>query len=288
MARKPKPTLSRSAVHKPTAQPADVRLVNRFTAAVALLLLVGALMAGHAWLMRSAWFPIRQIDLQGELKRNNLPTIRANAAPVLAGNFFSIDLQRSRAAFEAVPWVRRAVVRRVWPDTLVVSLEEHRPAALWEGPVDEDSTAPVDRLVNEHGEVFQANLGDVEDEALPRLAGPEGSAAQMLAMYGQITTVLEPQALTVNRLSVSRRGSWRAELDSGAVMELGRGQDAEVLARSERFARTFTEVRTRWPQPLEYADLRHSDGYALRLRGVTTSLATTGKAGVIAPATRTN
>ena len=73
---------------------------------------------------------------------------------------------------------------------------------------------------------------------------------------------------------MSHRGSWRAELDTGAVIELGRGSDDQVVARSERFARTFEDVKTRWPQPLDYADLRHTDGYALRLRGVTTSLNT--------------
>lgn len=35
--------------------------------------------------------------------------------------------------------------------------------------------------------------------------------------------------------------------------------------------RTITQVTARWQQPLEYADLRHTDGYAVRLRGVGTT-----------------
>ena len=69
---------------------------------------------------------------------------------------------------------------------------------------------------------------------------------------------------------LSGRGSWRAGLDSGAVVELGRGTEAEVLARCERFARTLEGAIARFRQPLEYADLRHTDGYAVRLRGVST------------------
>ncbi len=272
MARRPAPSPSTAA---PAALPVDVRLTNAVAYAVFALAVLGSLVAAWAWLMRSPVFPIRQIELQGDLARNSLPTIRANAAPLLAGNFFSIDLQKGRDAFETVPWVRRAVVRRVWPDTLVVQLEEHRAAALWDGPVDEDSTAAADRLVNLQGEVFQANVGDVEDDNLPRLAGPEGSAAQVLAVHQRVNAALAPLKLNIARLVMSHRGSWRAELDSGAVLELGRGSDDEVVARSERFARTFGDVKTRWPQPLEYADLRHTDGYALRLRGVTTSLNTT-------------
>src|SRR4051812_9080725 len=84
--------------------PADVRLMNGVANVVFVLAGMGALAAGGAWLMRSPVFPIRAIQLDGDLLRNSVPTIRANAAPLLAGNFFSVDLQQGRAAFEHVPW----------------------------------------------------------------------------------------------------------------------------------------------------------------------------------------
>jgi cell division protein FtsQ len=245
--------------------PADVRLMNTVASALYIAAAVGALAAGVLWLMRSPLFPIRAIALDGDLQRNSVPTIRANAAPLLAGNFFSVNLQQSRSAFETVPWVRHAVVRRVWPDRLAVRLEEHRAVALWE------SDTGSDRLVNSHGEVFEANVGDVEDDNLPALAGPEGSAAGMLALYQRLRDTLAPLDMAVARVALSGRGSWRVELDSGAALELGRGTEAQLLARCQRFARTFTQVAAQWRQPLEYADLRHTDGYAVRLRGVSTT-----------------
>jgi cell division protein FtsQ len=260
------------------ALPADVRLMNAVAAAVYVLAAVGLVVAGWLWLMRSPLFPIRAIQLDGELARNSVPTIRANAAPRLAGNFFSVDLAQSRAAFESVPWVRRAVVRRVWPDRLVVRLEEHHAVALWGGE-DGASGAEVGRLVNRQGEVFEANVGDVEDEGLPLLAGPEDRAADMLALLQQLAPLLAKQGLEITTLELSHRGSWRARFDSGATMELGRGSDTEVLARTERFVRTFAAATARWRAPLEHADLRHDDGYAVRLRGVTTASPSTGAAG---------
>ncbi len=244
--------------------PADVRLMNTVANTVFMLAGLGALAAGVAWLMRSPVFPIRSIQLEGDMARNSVPTIRANAAPRLAGNFFSVDLQQGRAAFETVPWVRRAVVRRIWPDRLAVRLEEHRAVALWQG---EDG---ADRLVNSFGEVFDANVGDVEDDNLPVLSGPEGSAAQVLTLYQQVQPALSPLDMGIQRLHLSGRGSWRVELDTGATLELGRGSTAELLARTERFVRTVASVTARWQAPLEYADLRHTDGYAVRLRGVST------------------
>lgn len=249
--------------------PADVRLMNIVASSVFVLAAVGALVAGVLWLMRSPLFPIRGIQLDGDLLRNNVPTIRANAAPRLAGNFYSVDLQQGRKAFESVPWVRRAVVRRVWPDRLAVRLEEHRAVALWVAQGEQNSGA--DRLVNSHGEVFDANVGDVEDDGLPKLEGPEGSAAQMLAMVRRVQPVLSKLDMDIERLHLSGRGSWRADLDSGASIELGRGSEDEIVARSERFVRTLAAATAKWRAPLEYADLRHTDGYAVRLRGVSTT-----------------
>jgi cell division protein FtsQ len=198
--------------------------------------------------------------------RNSVSTIRANAAPRLAGSFLTLDLQKARAAFEAVPWVRHAVVQRVWPGRLTVRLEEHQPAALWLG------TDGNDRLVNTHGEVFEANIGDVEDDSLPRLQGPEGSAAAMLAMLQRLRPVLGGMDDgDLAQLELSDRGSWRATLDKGAVIELGRGSDDAVVARTQRFVQTLPRVEARYQRPLESADLRHSDGFAVRLKGVTTS-----------------
>lgn len=252
--------------------PADIRLMNAVASAVYALAAVGALTAGVLWLMRSPLFPIRSIQLDGDLSRNSVPTIRANAGPMLAGNFYSVDLQKGRVAFESVPWVRHAVVHRVWPDRLAVRLEEHRAEALWEGNVGAGEEFAGDKLVNDHGEVFQANVGDVEQDGLPSFAGPDGSARQMLALYRRLQPVLSRLDLGIDKLQLTQRGSWRAELDSGALIEMGRGSDDEVLARTERFVRTLTQVTARYSQPLEYADLRQAGGYALRLRGVSTTV----------------
>lgn len=248
--------------------PADVRLTN--AVANGVFVLAGAALAAGAalWAARAPWFDLRAIALDGDLARTNVATIRANATPRLAGNFWSVDLAAGRAAFESVPWVREAVVRRVWPNRLAVTLAEHEAAALWAG---DDGN---DRLVNTHGEVFEANLGDVEDEGLPRLAGPDGSAAQVLAMHRRLATAFAPlEGAVVQSLTLTHRGSWRAELDRGAVVELGRGSDDEVVARTERFVRTLAQVQARFERPLEYADLRHTDGYAVRLQGITTGAA---------------
>lgn len=241
--------------------PADVRLMNLTAQSVFILAALVLLAAGSAWATRQPMFALSHIRLEGDVARNSVATIRANATPRLAGNYFTLDLDAARAAFEAVPWVRHAVVRRVWPNRLVVTLEEHRPMALWKG--DEGN----DRLVNSHGEIFEANLGDVDEDSLPEFNGSDEDAPALLAMYQRLRPALAALDLEPARLSLSHRGSWRVLLDNGNQIELGRGTEDEVVARVQRFAQTITQVSARQQRAWERADLRHADGYALRLKG---------------------
>ncbi len=246
--------------------PLDVKLMN-LTASVMLMgCALGALAAGTWWMLRYPGFAIARIVVQGELVHNNAVTLRANVAPHLAGNFFTVDLRQARDAFEQVPWVRRAQVQRVYPASLRVQLQEHEAVAFWGG--ESGST-----MVNSQGEVFEANVGDVEQDGLPRLLGPRGSSAEALQMHGLLKPVFRPLGLEVEELELTGRGGWRAKLDSDAVIELGGGTPQEVVVRTQRFTRTLTQVAAQYGRrvdALESADLRHAGGYALRMRGVTT------------------
>jgi len=145
--------------------------------------------------------------------------------------------------------------------------------ALWEG-ADDGAT----RLVSRQGEVFDANVGDVEDDRLPTLTGPDGSAPTMLAMKARLDPIFARLDARIDTLSLSDRGSWRVLLDRGATVELGRGSEDEVVARTERFAGTLTQMTSRYRGALASADLRHNGGYALRLEGVTTTAAAASQA----------
>ncbi|WP_295979775.1 cell division protein FtsQ/DivIB [uncultured Variovorax sp.] len=245
--------------------PFDVKLMNIVAnlafAAVALMLLA----AGAWWVLRQPFFPIAGIKVDGEVTHNNAVTLRANVAPQLSGNFFTIDLARARAAFESVPWVRSAVVRREFPNKLRVTLTEQVPVATWG---DEAGS----KLINGFGDVFEANVAEV-DGSLPRLDGPIEQAGQVLGMYRVLEPQFQPYDLSIDELTLSSRGSWKVVLDSGAELELGRGQGEEVTARLQRFLKTVTQVAGQYRRTMadvEGADLRHNDAYALRLRGVTT------------------
>ena len=167
--------------------PADVRAMNALVALAVLALVLMGLALAWQWALRNPAFDLTRITVRGDTAHVNAATLRANVAPRLAGNFFTMDLSKTRAAFEAVPWVRRASVQRLFPNALAVSLQEHKPVAFWGD--DDDST-----MLNEQAEVFVANVDEI-DEDLPHLTGPTGQAPLVLAMY----RALAPELLRTER-----------------------------------------------------------------------------------------
>jgi cell division protein FtsQ len=110
--------------------------------------------------------------------------------------------------------------------------------------------------VSVRGEVFAATY----EGALPRFAGPEGTAAEMAAKWPAVLRAAEPLANGIAELRLSERRAWQAKLDSGLVIDLGR---SDVEARLARFAAAWPLV-DEGARKATHADLRYPNGFALR------------------------
>lgn len=252
------------------ALPMDVRLMNIAAMALGAAACVLALGLAFRWALAQPVFAVSRIVVEGDTVHHNDLTLKANVGGRISGNFFTLDLAQVRSVFESVPWVRRATVRREFPNRLRVTLQEHRSTGFW--GVDSES-----RMVNSFGEVFEANADDAQTQELPRLVGAEGQSAPVLAMYRQLSKLVQPLDVAIEQLELSARGGWRMVLDSGALIEMGRGSEAEVLARLQKFLATHKPVLTSYQrsslEQVESVDLRNGEGYAIRLRGVSTVVA---------------
>jgi cell division protein FtsQ len=253
-------------VKKPAPLPTDVRLMRMATAWLVVVFVVLALAGLAGWLLRHPTFEVQVITVQGEVDRNNAFTFRTQVLPKLKGNFFSIDLEQTRQAFEAVPWVRMAIVHRDFPNRLRAVLLEHHPIAIW-------GEEGANTMVNEQGQVFEASLEDSDAERLPRMKGPERGSLEVARMYLALNPRFKESDMTIEMIELTPRGSWRVETNNGAWIELGQGTATELTQKLTVFLATLSQVTAsyqRTPTALICADLRHKNGYALRLQGVTT------------------
>jgi cell division protein FtsQ len=226
-----------------------------------VLVVTAALTLGYfisQWVVQLPVFPFKQVNVSsrdggggnggnGVLKHVTREQIEAVVRHEVRGNFFTVDLDRLRNGLTKLPWVRTAAVRRVWPQSLEVTLEEHVVLARW------GSSA----LLNVHGELFRA----ASDEELPLFEGPDDSPLEMLRQYVVFSGLLGPLQQNIQEMNLSPRRAWRLHLEAGTVVELGREQ---MEARLERFVRVHDRTSGQLnPQP-HHVDLRYPNGFAVR------------------------
>jgi cell division protein FtsQ len=238
----------------------DVKLLNTVTSVLMVLCGVVLLAAGMVWLAQRPTFVLKAIVVQGvkeaELHRVNGMTVRSTALPRIKGNFFTVNLDSVRAAFETVPWVRKASVRREWPDRLVVSIEEHQPLGTW----GEDG-----QLLSTKGDVFVANLAEAEEGSkLLEFSGPAGTEKEVLVRYAELHEWLKPIGLTPISVELSDRFAWLVTLDNGHKLKLGRDHGKEALKMLVvRMTQVYPQLKARFGNRIEGVDLRYPNGFAL-------------------------
>ncbi len=210
-----------------------------------------------SWAVNSSAFPLKEVSVgginssNGELKRVTREQIDNVVRSKVAGNFLTVDLDATRDAFEKLPWVRAAGVRRHWPQSLEVALEEHVAVARWGS----------EALVNTYGEVFTVGVIAV-DEKLPAFIGPPESSYDVVRQFSAFSKLLEPLRQNISQLNLSPRYAWSIYLENGVVLELGRDQMEVRLARYvSAYDRSFAQLN----QQLTYVDLRYSNGFSVRI-----------------------
>ncbi|HRP66207.1 MAG TPA: cell division protein FtsQ/DivIB [Thauera sp.] len=223
-----------------------------------LLTLAAAVALGWAlviWFLSRPLFPLRELVVVTPPSQVTEAQLQYAARLAVQGNFFMVDLDSVRATFEKLPWVRKADVRRRWPDALELRIEEHEAVAYW--TVSESGDA---RLVNRQGEVFIA----ASNADMPQFDGPQGSAARLLARYAEFSSLLQPLGLRLVGLALSAREAWQLQLDNGMTVVLGREQEKSPLAeRLKRFIAVWPGVHQEIDIDIKIADLRYPGGFAL-------------------------
>jgi len=225
----------------------ELRRTGRVAGALAALATLGMLLAV------GLDQPVRSIVIDGPFQRVAAVEVQQAALGALKGGIVSADLDRLRKAVEALAWVDRARVQRLWPDRIRIEIVEQQAAARW----GEDS------LLNTRGELFAAGVRLVPPE-LPRLEGPEGTEEQVAQRYLAIQDRLSQLGFQVVALRLDARGAWELDLSTGVTVRLGRRQ---VDERMDRFVQFGAPVISGRAAEIRYVDMRYSNGFAIGWRG---------------------
>ena len=245
-----------------------------------LVLCAGAVLYGAVFYATHlpGWFPLQTVRLSAVPQRVGAAEVLRVVRNDARGNFFTVDIDRLRQALEKLPWVRNASIRREFPHGLVLQLEEDQALARWNNVA----------LVNRQGEIFAAESGGAMPQAapgpdevrvsggvpgarrppfygeseqqLPLFIGQDEAAAEMTRQYAQFSQQLAGLDLRVTQLGLSARHAWQLHLSNGMVLELGRDDMQQRLAR---FVEVYPYSLAAVSGKVKYVDLRYRNGFAV-------------------------
>ena len=165
--------------------------------------------------------PVEDVQVVGELKFLNKKAIEETVKRSVSGGYFTVDLTAVRDLLQYQPWVRSVSLRRVWPASITVTIEEQVPVAYWND----------DGYINEAGEVFKPATVNTTLN-LPKLSGPEGQHDNVWKFMNQLYQEMALLDYQVTRLKLDDRRAWQLVISTGpessSTTQADNGQDIGV------------------------------------------------------------
>ncbi|MCK5889916.1 MAG: cell division protein FtsQ/DivIB [Methylococcales bacterium] len=195
------------------------------------------------------WLPIYDVSIGGVFQYTKESEIQGALEGLVNEGIYNADIQAIRQSVTVLPWVKSAIVKRVWPDMIDIKIIEQQAVARWKST----------DLMNEAGELFRPdNVGDFEQ--LPRLSGSEGSAKDVLEIMKGLAVTLSEKRLVLAEFDMSDRRAWTVKLQRGIELKLGR---EEQLKKLQRFLTTLRLIGEAQIEKITVVDLRYPNGYSL-------------------------
>jgi cell division protein FtsQ len=226
----------------------SIRLVAWCLAIALVVLPIVGVLCG--WFAADRW-PVTQLTVQAEFKHVSAEQIRAAVRPRLGKGFFALNLDAVQSAVAALPWVESVEASKRWPDTLLLRVYERQPFARWNS----------NQLISGEGKVF--TVPDAADyNQLPDLRGPDDHLAEVISFFADVQKAFTGTHLKITGVTLTDRGSWSVSTDTGAQIVIGDRNQAGH--RLHRFLDVYAQVMAGHDQGFEYADLRYTNGFAVK------------------------
>jgi cell division protein FtsQ len=193
---------------------------------------------------------VHEVVVEGRQKTPEA-LLRAAIGVATGDPILSFSVADARARIETIRWVQNAVVSRRLPDTILVSLTERRPFAVWQ----HDGKFV---LIDRDGQlVTDSDVGTFSGE-LPLVVG-EGAPAAAAALIDALAAHPDIQSRVQAAVRVGER-RWNLRLTNGMDVMLPEGAEVQALARLADMQTTHALL----DRPLQALDLRLPDRLVFR------------------------
>lgn len=223
----------------------------RYTRLLTLLSVFAVLLALHLFylfLSSSSRFPINTIKISAHYQHIPRKQLEGLLEKYSNRSFFFLSTHRLAKELKSLDWTETVSVKRIWPDTLEITLVEKIPVALWN-----------EAMLSEKGEIFNAERMEI-DNYLPQLKGDSKQALQVLHVYQKMSKILMSYGLEARALEWRKNEAWELTLSDGVTLRLGK---RDYLARMKRFCKAYPVISNGRSEQLASVDLRYPRGMAI-------------------------
>ncbi len=217
-----------------------------------VMLLVAGVGGGLYWAVIAVTdptlLPLKVVRTDGKFRYMQRQDLEHAVADLTRGGFLTVNVAAIRDHARTLPWVDQVSVRRVWPDSLQLWVEEHVPLSRWQEKA----------MLNVRGEVFRPKSGTIP-AGFPLLSGPDGSESELARYYMSVKIRLGSMGLAIEEMKMDERRAWSMKLSSGAVIRFGSKDFEHRLAR---FYSIYPLLHAD-KRELKEVDLRYTNGFAV-------------------------
>jgi len=215
----------------------------------------GVVVGGHGMTVLSAataWagFAIENVKITGQSETSEVDVLHALDIGQYPSTL-TLDLEDAKARIEALPWVKQATLKKLFPDTVEIAIVERDPYALWQ----HDGTLS---LVDRVGKVITDDIDD-RYASLPQVVGIGAAekATAFTALVDQFPTIAG-QARAGILVSENR---WTIVLKSGIELMLPAEDPEKALATIAALDRDHAMLS----REIAAIDLRQPDHLIVRM-----------------------
>ena len=164
--------------------------------------------------------------------------------------FLTLDLPELNRKIVEQDWIRSSSIRRSWPATLIVNIEEEIPVARW----------GEQQLLNNVGDYIDVINKDSVSH-LPVIFSQAGDTKEIIKIYQLISELLGPVGLRIDEVESDKAGSWTLTVLSDIKIILGRDQLVEKL---QRLQSVWLAELSSQEKNINIIDLRYPNGLAVK------------------------
>lgn len=197
------------------------------------------------------YMSIQNIEIQGAPQSSTHPDIARIASSLRDKRFTDVNIGTLRDSLMQLGFIKRVDIRKQWPDTLVIGVQEYQGAARWQ------SLQGVSALISREGERF--DKPDADASHLPLLMGEDKSMARIIKAYATLAPIFQASGQTLASMRLEPRNEWQITTASGIQILFLQRNQAEIAAR---LGLAFDVLHDDLAQ-VARIDMRYSHGFAV-------------------------